>query len=143
MKEQTVIIATDHAGLELKNKIINHLKTNSFKTLDIGCFNEESVDYPDYAKKLCISMQDNNLKFGILICGSGIGMSICANRFPHVRAALYFNKEMAKLARQHNDANILVLGAKIIDTNTAIKCVDHFLYTNFLGERHQRRIDKI
>ncbi len=140
MKEKTIIISSDHAGFKLKGEIIQHLRSQSFNVEDLGCYSEESVDYPDFAKKLCLAIKD---KIGILICGSGIGMSICANRFSHIRAALCLNEEMAILSRQHNNANILVLGARITEKKTAIACVDKFISTDFLKERHQRRIDKI
>ncbi len=141
MKENTIIIAADHAGFNLKNQVIDHLKNKNFTIQDLGCFNEESVDYPDYAQKLC-SLIDKN--YGILICGTGIGMSICANRFPHIRAALCFNSIMAQASREHNNANILVLGARIIDSKTSLECVDAFLSNNHpIQPRHQQRLEKI
>ncbi len=140
MKENIITIASDHAGFNLKEQIIEYLENTDYKTEDMGCFSEESVDYPDYAEKLCKNLKN---KIGILICGSGIGMSIYANRFSNIRAALCLNEEMAILSRQHNNANILVLGARIIEPNIAIKCVDNFLTTNFLGGKHQTRVDKL
>jgi ribose 5-phosphate isomerase B len=140
MKENIIMIASDHAGFILKEKIIEYLTNKKFKIENSGCFSEASVDYPDYAEKLCSNLKNN---IGILICGTGIGMSIYANRRPNIRAALCLNEEMAILARQHNDANILVLGARLIDTNLAIKCIDSFLKTDFLGGKHQIRINKL
>ncbi len=140
MKENIIIIASDHAGFKLKSIISKYLKEQNYIMEDEGCFKEESVDYPDYAKKLCLKIEN---KKGILICGSGIGMSICANRFPNIRAALCLTEEMSTLARQHNDANVLVLGARMITSQTALKCVNNFLSTKFLEGRHQTRIDKL
>lgn len=132
----TVFIASDHAGFELKE----YLKTQ-FNLLDLGTHDKESCDYPIFAKKLAVRLKNDDK--GILICGTGIGMSIAANRFKNIRAALCFNEEMASLARQHNDANIIVLGSRIISPETAKNCVDKFLSTDFEGERHQRRLDLI
>ncbi|MBO6056314.1 MAG: ribose 5-phosphate isomerase B [Alphaproteobacteria bacterium] len=132
----SIFIASDHAGFELKE----YLQTQ-FNLLNLGTHNEESCDYPVFAKKLAIRLKNDDK--GILICGTGIGMSIAANRFKNIRAALCFNEEMAKLARQHNDANILVLGARIISPETAKTCVEKFLSTDFEGGRHQRRLELI
>ena len=140
MKENIITIASDHAGFNLKEKIIQYLKNKNHIIEDMGCSSEDSVDYPDYAATVCRNL---NNKIGVLICGSGIGMSIYANRYTNIRAALCLNEEMAILSRQHNNANILVLGARIIDPNVAIKCVDKFLTTSFLGGKHQIRIDKL
>lgn len=132
----SIFIASDHAGFELKE----YLQTQ-FNLLNLGTHNEESCDYPVFAKKLAIRLKNDDK--GILICGTGIGMSIAANRFKNIRAALCFNEEMAKLARQHNDANILVLGARIISPEAAKTCVEKFLSTDFEGGRHQRRLELI
>jgi ribose 5-phosphate isomerase B len=143
MKEKTIAIAADHAGFKLKAQIIQYLKEQNHSIEDLGCESENSVDYPDYAQKLCLKMSLTKYKVGILICGSGIGMSVCANRFSYIRAALCLNEEMAELSRQHNDANVLVLGARITNPEIAIKCVDRFLSTSFISGRHQIRLDKI
>ena len=135
-----IVIASDHAGFELKQHIIKNFPD---KFLDLGCDSVEAVDYPDYAYKLAKAIQEKKANIGVLICGSGIGMSIAANRFPNIRAALCTNALMAKFAREHNDANILVLGARIIDEKTAIECLSVFMNTPFKGERHQIRIDKL
>lgn len=132
----SVFIASDHAGFELKEYL-----RKCFELSDLGTYNNESCDYPVFAKKLVRQM--GGLDKGILICGTGIGMSIVANRFKNIRAALCFNEEMAILARQHNDANILVLGARIISPENAKNCVEKFLATDFEGGRHQRRLDLI
>ncbi len=129
----SIFIASDHAGFELKE----YLKTQ-LNLLDLGTHSSESCDYPVFAKKLAIKLKNDDK--GILICGTGIGMSIAANRFKNIRAALCFNEEMATLARQHNDANVLVLGARIISPETAKNCVEKFLSTDFEGGRHRRRL---
>lgn len=132
----SIFIASDHAGFELKE----YLQTQ-FNLLDLGTYSTESCDYPVFAKKLVVRLKNDDK--GILICGTGIGMSIAANRFRNIRAALCFNEEMATLARQHNDANVLVLGARIIPPETAKNCVEKFLATDFEGGRHQRRLESM
>ncbi len=129
-------IASDHAGFALKEEL-----KKEFLLHDLGCENEESCDYPLFAHRLCSQMEEDDK--GILICGTGIGMSITANRYKNIRAALCLTPEMAQLARQHNDANVLVLGARIIDTQTANACVKTFLSVNFEKGRHRRRINLI
>ena len=140
--QNIILIASDHAGFNLKQEIINYLQKQKYQVVDQGCFDEEAVDYPDYAKNLCKTIKDGER--GILVCGTGIGMSIAANRFNNIRAALCTNEAMAKFAREHNDANILVLGARIIEKETAFACLNKFLTTKFKGEdKHQKRIDKL
>jgi ribose 5-phosphate isomerase B len=136
-----ILIASDHAGFELKSSLKQYLQDSGYRVEDLGASDDNRVDYPDYAHKLCekLSAQD----VGILICGSGIGMSIAANRYKHVRAALCFNTEYAKLARMHNDANVLVLGARFTKSPEAIDMVKIFLNTQFEGDRHQQRVDKL
>ena len=134
-------IASDHAGYELKNKLISEFNKN-YQLTDMGTFSSESVDYPDYAKKLANEIDSFKYDKGILICGSGLGMSMVANRFPNVRAALCLNAQMAMLSRQHNNANILVLGSRLISFEEAIKCLLVFLETEYEGGRHQARLDK-
>ena len=136
-----VLIASDHAGFKLKNILIEELQ-GEITFEDLGPFSENSVDYPDYAKKLSKKIDLKNDLVGVLICGSGIGMSMVANRFKNVRAALCMNDKMSKLARQHNNANILVLGSRLISEREAIKCLLVFLKTNYEGGRHQARLDK-
>ena len=135
-----ILIASDHAGFVLKNKLLDHFK-NKFEFTDFGTNSEESVDYPDFAHKLANEISIKNLT-GVLICGSGLGMSMVANRYNNVRAALCFDENMARLSRQHNDANILVLGSRLISEQEAIKCLLVFLKTNYEGGRHQARLDK-
>ena len=136
-----ILIASDHAGFKLKKILIEELQAE-IKFEDLGPFSENSVDYPDYAKKLSKKIDLKNDLVGVLICGSGIGMSMVANRFKNVRAALCMNDKMSKLARQHNNANILVLGSRLISEQEAIKCLLVFLKTNYEGGRHQARLDK-
>jgi len=136
-----VLIASDHAGFKLKKILIEELQ-GKITFEDLGPFSESSVDYPDYAKKLSKKIDLKNDLVGVLICGSGIGMSMVANRFKNVRAALCMNNKMSILARQHNNANILVLGSRLISEQEAIKCLLVFLKTNYEGGRHQARLDK-
>ena len=136
-----VLIASDHAGFNLKKILIEEFQ-GEIKFEDLGPFSENSVDYPDYAKKLSKKIDLKNDLVGVLICGSGIGMSMVANRFKNVRAALCMNNKMSMLARQHNNANILVLGSRLISEQEAIKCLLVFLKTNYEGGRHQARLDK-
>ena len=135
-----IIIGSDHAGFEMKHSIVSNLSDIEFD--DIGTNSDESVDYPDYAHNVVKGILSNSYSFGILICGSGIGMSMSANRAKDIRAALCLNTKMAELARQHNDANILVLGSRLISVSKAIKCLLVFLNTKFEGGRHQGRLNK-
>ena len=144
MQEKTILMAADHGGAHLKNALKTYLQKRGFKVVDYGPENADaSVDYPDKALELIKGMRDNSGVKGILICTSGIGMSIAANRFSFLRGALVFNSEMAEMARSHNDANVLIFGAKFISEDEAKKCVDVFLTTEFLGGRHKRRVDKL
>ena len=136
-----ILIASDHAGYKLKKILIQELQ-GKIKFDDLGPFSEGSVDYPDYARKLSKKIDLKKDLLGVLICGSGIGMSMVANRFKNVRAALCMNNKMSMLARQHNNANILVLGSRLISEQEAIKCLLVFLKTNYEGGRHQARLDK-
>ena len=136
-----ILIASDHAGFKLKKILIEELQ-GEIKFDDLGPFSEDSVDYPDYAIKLSKKIDLKKDLLGVLICGSGIGMSMVANRFKNVRAALCMNNKMSMLARQHNNANILVLGSRLISEQEAIKCLLVFLKTNYEGGRHQARLDK-
>jgi ribose 5-phosphate isomerase B len=138
--QNKVFIASDHAGYALKKEI---LKTTKIHMFDLGTNSEESVDYPDFASNLINTMKKNHETRGILICGSGIGMSIVANRYSHIRAGIAFNSEIAKLMRQHNNANVLVLPGRFIDIHEALKCVDNFLTIRFDSGRHENRIKKI
>lgn len=135
-----IYIASDHAGFALKEEI---LRLTSLNFIDLGTNSADSVDYPDFASKLVQSMLSEVNSKGILICGTGIGMTIAANRNKNIRAGLAFNSEIAKLMRQHNDANILVLPGRFIDVQEALKCVDNFLSNNFELGRHEKRINKL
>ena len=140
---QNIILASDHAGFKLKKEIKSFLIKNKKKVLDLGTNGPESVDYPDFAEKVASDISNQTVNMGILICGSGQGMSMAANKKPGIRAALCYNNEITRLARAHNDANILTLGARVIDESTAISCVDTFINTEFEGSRHITRINKI
>lgn len=138
---QKIFIASDHAGFSLKKFLIAELTELGFEPVDLGCNSaEKSVDYPDFAHKLGAKLKN---EFGILVCGSGIGISIAANRHKHVRAALCHNAKVAKLARLHNDANVLCLGARVVKEKSALAIVKAFLSSKFEGERHERRVAKI
>ena len=137
---ETIFIASDHAGFDLKKQITNYKKVNF---IDLGVDSDNRVDYPDYAKKLVSKIKATENSKGILICGSGIGMAIAANRDKKIRAGLAFSAEIAKLMREHNDANVLVLPGKFMNIQDAIKCVENFLTTSFKSGRHQNRINKL
>ena len=137
---EIIFIASDHAGFDLKKQILNTVKA---KLIDLGVNTEDSVDYPDYAKKLVSKIKTTENSKGILICGSGIGMSIAANRDKNIRAGLAFKSEIAKLMREHNDANVLVLPGRFINIQDALKCIKNFLTTDFEGKRHQDRVNKL
>ena len=141
---QTILMAADHGGANLKNTLKTYLQKKGLHVVDYGPENSEvSVDYPDKALELINGMKQDPTAKGILVCTSGIGMSIAANRYPFVRGALVFNAEMAQLCREHNDANVLIFGAKFISETEAEKCADIFLTTEFSGGRHERRVNKL
>ncbi len=142
MNSKLIHIASDHGGYALKSELMERLKKKGYMIDDLGTYSEESVDYPDLGKKAAEAvLADGN--FGIIICGTGIGISIAANRFKGIRAALCHCPEYAELARKHNNANILALGGRFLDADTAEKIAEVFLNTGFEGGRHQRRIDLI
>ncbi|MCB1146698.1 MAG: ribose 5-phosphate isomerase B [Leptospiraceae bacterium] len=134
-------IAADHGGLALKTSIKNEFKAIQWQ--DFGTSSDESVDYPDYAQVLCKAILNEEIERGILICGTGIGISIAANRFKGIRAALCHDAFTAEMARRHNDANVLALGGRVLDLEMAFRIVRLFLDTEFEGGRHQRRVQKI
>lgn len=138
-----ISIGSDHAGFELKEKIKKYLLELDHEYEDFGTNSTESVDYPDFALKVAESVAKKECDRGILICGSGLGMSMAANKVPGIRAALCCNAEMARLSREHNDANVLTIGARLIDENTAKEIVRVWLTTDFAGNRHLGRINKI
>ena len=137
-----IFIASDHAGYNLKNSIISKFSKIQ-KIIDLGPNSKNSVDYPDFAKKLARKVASINGSFGILVCGSGMGMAITANKTKNIRAALCYNKKNTKLSRLHNNANIITLGERLIDKNKAFDLIKVFLSTKFEGGRHLRRVKKI
>ena len=144
MPSEVIAIAADHAGFGLKQELTDLLVGKGFEVLDLGTDSLDSVDYPDFAAKLAETIREGRAGRGVLVCGSGIGIGIAANRFPGIRAATCTDATMARLSRAHNDANVISLGSRIVGFETARDCVLTFLSTPFDGgERHQRRIDKL
>ena len=143
IKSKKVVLASDHAGFKLKDEIKKFLIKKKREVLDLGTENTRSVDYPDYAHLLSKKMEKNKNQFGILVCGSGAGMSMAANKHKNIRAALCYDIKSTKLSRLHNNANVMTIGAKLTKKNVALKCVSIFLKTNFDGGRHLRRVKKI
>ena len=141
--QKTLVLASDHAGYDLKENIKTYLESNNFNIKDLGPFNEDSVDYPDYGKMLGKFILENKNSIGIAICGSGIGISIALNRMLGIRAALCSNEEIAKLSRNHNDANVLVLAGRFINLKKSSSIINIFLKESFEGGRHERRINKL
>lgn len=138
-----IAIASDHGGFDLKNYVVKYLSDNGFQFEDLGTFNTDSVDYPDYAVKVAEGVAQGKYEKGIVICGTGIGISIAANKIHGIRAALCTDSYMARMSREHNDANILALGGRVIGPELALDIVKTWLETEFLGGKHKRRIDKI
>ena len=138
-----VCIASDHAGFDLKEKIKDFLISKYVSIIDLGPFKNKSVDYPDSAKKLANRIRTNKSDVGILVCGSGTGMAISANKIKNIRAAVCYNEKSTRLSRQHNNANIISLGAKKKKKNLSLKLVEIFLKTKFEGGRHLKRVKKI
>ena len=138
-----IAIGSDHAGFTRKQEILEHLQVQGHVVNDLGTYSKDSMDYPDVAVEVAKQVASKEVERGILVCGSGIGVSIVANKTEGVRAANCVNEEMASLSRQHNDANVLALGERLVDTKTALSMVDIFLSTPFEGGRHQLRVDKI
>jgi ribose 5-phosphate isomerase B len=139
----TIAIGCDHAGVALKNEILPTLRELSIQWKNVGTDDEKSVDYPDFGERVSEMVSNGDVERGILICGTGIGMSIVANKFPGVRASLCHDPYSAEMSRLHNDANILILPGRIIDSSRAKEIVKIWFTTDFEGGRHQRRIDKI
>ena len=140
---EKIIIASDHAGFRLKEKLVSWLITSRYEVRDIGCFSEDSVDYPDYAHPLAVAVENGEYDYGITICGSGNGISMACNKHASIRSAVCWNNEISRLARSHNDANICALPGRFLTEAEAIQIVKVFLTTSFEGGRHKRRIDKI
>ena len=143
IRSKRVVLASDHAGFNLKEEIKKFLVKKKREVLDLGARNAKSVDYPDYAHLLSRKMKNNKNQLGILICGSGTGMSMAANKHKNIRAALCYDAKSTKLSRLHNNANVMTIGSRLIKKKVALKCVDTFLNTNFDGGRHARRVKKI
>lgn len=140
---EVIPIAADHAGYELKERLEQHLKQLGYEVEDLGTNSPASTDYADYGHPVANRVSEGKAKRGILLCGTGLGMSYVANRYPHVRAAVVWTPEIAELSRRHNDANVLVLPARFISVEDAEKALDLWLATPFDGGRHERRVEKI
>ncbi len=138
-----IFISSDHAGFKLKELIKDYLDKKKISYNDLGPNNDNRVDYPDFAHKVAKKVKINKNHVGILVCGSGMGMNIAANRHKNIRAAQCFNLKSTKLSRLHNDANIITLGSRLLSKNNVLKCVNVFLSTKFEGGRHSKRIKKI
>jgi ribose 5-phosphate isomerase B len=136
-------VASDHAGRELKRAVAEHLLQLGHAVHDVGCDAGASVDYPDYAEKACRLLEDGTCQMAVLCCGTGLGMCMTASRFPNVRAALCTNEFMARMARSHNDANVLCLGERVVGMGSAHGILEAFLHTAFTAGRHQGRLDKL
>ena len=138
-----IAIVSDHAAYDMKTLLAGHLREEGYEVLDLGTTSTDSVDYPDYGYRLAEAIADGRAEKGVALCGSGIGISISVNRHPACRCALVSDGLAARLAREHNDANVLALGARLIGIETAKDCLAQFLATPFAGGRHQRRVDKL
>ncbi len=145
MKELNFPIAlgSDHAGLELKQKVIKYLEAKAISFKDYGTYSSDSVDYPDYTHKVARAMVEHKHEMAVLICGTGIGVSITANRYKHIRCALCWDVEIASLARRHNNSNVLALPGRFLEESKTLKIVETFLSTEFEAGRHQTRVDKM
>ena len=141
--KSTISIASDHAGFDLKQVLKGHLQEKGYDVIDLGTDGTDSVDYPVFAHKLAENIKGRRSEKGVLVCGSGIGISIAANRHTEIRAALVHDALGAKMCRQHNDANVIAFGGRMIGQDVALDCLDTFLRTEFEGGRHARRVDKI
>lgn len=138
-----LVIGSDHAGFAYKQKLIGHLTSLGFEVIDVGCDSEESCHYPIFAHRLCEKILSGDAALGILVCGTGIGMSIAANKHKGIRASVCSDKYSAELTRQHNDANVLCMGARVIDYDMAEALTDIFLDTDFIGGKHATRVELI
>ena len=136
-------IACDHAGYQMKEFLVGYLSTKGFDVIDFGTYSEESIDYPDFGHALAEAIESGELKRGVALCGSGEGMAMTLNKHAKIRAGLCWNNDVAALIRQHNDANVIVLHARFIENDEAMKFVNTFLSTDFEGDRHIRRVEKI
>ena len=143
IKNKNIAIGCDHGGYDIKELIKNALEDVGLEIRDFGCYNSSSVDYPDIANNLCKSIEEKEYEFGILICGSGNGINMVANSHLSIRSALCWKPEIATLARQHNDANVIALPGRFISKKDALSCVYNFIQTDFEGGRHKKRVNKI
>lgn len=143
MKKNVITLGCDHAGFELKKKVIAHLEEKGWEVLDVGTHSADSCDYPAIAHAVCKNIQDGVTELGILICGTGIGMSMAANKHKGIRAAACSDTFSARLTRMHNDANVLCFGERVVGMGLALDLVDAFLDAEFEGGKHQRRVDMI
>ncbi len=143
MPAETIVIASDHAGFDLKENLKAELEARGFEALDLGTTNRDSVDYPDFADRVAGAIKDGRARRGVLICGTGIGIAMAANRHRHLRAAVCHDVSSARLSRLHNDANVLALGARLIGVEVAKDCLGAFLTTAYEGGRHDRRVAKM
>lgn len=142
-RSEAIAVASDHAGFSLKNLLADEMRAAGLEVLDLGTDGPESVDYPDFGKAVAEAVTGGRASRGVVVCGTGIGISIAANRYPGVRAAVCHDISSARLARQHNDANVLALGARLIGVETAKDCLKAFLETSFEGGRHVGRVAKL
>ena len=140
---EVIALASDHGGLDLKNALIQKLHEEGYETLDLGTYTHDSVDYPDYAALMAKAIKEGKAQRGILTCGTGIGIRIAANLFPHLRAALVHDAFGARLCREHNNANVLVMGGRTTGIEVAYECMDIFWKTQFAGGRHEARVNKL
>jgi len=142
-QKQRIAIGADHAGFQIKENIKRFLEQAGHTVEDVGTWSEESVDYPDFARTVAEKVSGGMAQLGVLVCGTGMGMAIAANKVPGIRAAVVHDKVTARAAREHNDANVLTLGGRLIEPGLAVEFVKEFLDAQFAGGRHQRRVDKI
>ena len=142
---QKIVVGCDHAAFEMKNKVVNYVKQKypSLEVVDVGVYTEDRMDYPDIADTLCKKIQNKEVEAGILLCGTGIGVSIAANKHAGIRAALVHDEYTARMSRMHNNANVLCFGGRTTGEEIAKQLVDTYLTTSFLGEQHAKRLDKI
>ena len=143
MNTTKITVGCDHAAFELKQKVIAHLNARGVEVIDVGTYSADSCDYPDFARAVCKNVQDGVTELGILICGTGIGMSMAANKHRGIRAAVCSDTFSARLTRQHNDANVLCFGERVVGIGLACDLVDNFIDTDFEGGKHLRRVEKI
>lgn len=138
-----IVLASDHAGLALKDQLVEHLRSQKYEVTDLGTHQGESVDYPDYAAEVCKYILTHKAELGILVCGTGVGMCITANKFPGIRAAVVSEPFSAQMSREHNDANVLCMGARVINLSKAQEITEAWLKASFQGGRHANRLQKI